>query len=65
MKPYIPAIIGLLTGIFGFYVSKFWMQPILLYREIKSKILGRIIYFADVYEDDTFEHLKKEITRRS
>lgn len=58
MKTYIPAIIGVLVGIFGFYASKFWMQPILLYREIKSKILGKIIYFNNVYVDDTFEYFK-------
>ena len=58
MEVYITIIIGIIVGILGFYFSKFWMQPILLYRETKSKIIGKLIYFSDVYEDDNFVYLK-------
>lgn len=41
-------IIGLAAGAFGYLVTTFWMQPILLYREIRERVHSNLIFYADV-----------------
>ncbi len=65
MEPFLTIIIGAALGILGFFTAKFWIQPILIYRETKSKIIGRLIYFSDVYEDETSDYLKNKSEENS
>lgn len=44
------AIIGILAGAFGYWFTTFSMQPILRYRNIRSKVLADFIYFAQVVD---------------
>ena len=59
MEPYITLVIGAFIGLAGYFTSTFWIQPIIRYRAIKSRIVGRLTYFSDVYESEDDERLKE------
>lgn len=59
MEPYLTLFIAVLAGLVGFFSSTFWIQPILRYRDIRSKIIERLIYLSDVYEDDSTNYFKE------
>lgn len=41
-------IVGLVAGAMGYWFTTFWMKPILQYRELRSKIITDLIYYAQV-----------------
>lgn len=42
------ALIGVAFGAVGYWFTTFWMKPILQYRELKSKVLVDLIFYAQV-----------------
>lgn len=44
----IAVFIGVATGAVGYWFTTFWMKPILQYRELRSKILADLIFYAQV-----------------
>jgi hypothetical protein len=44
----IATFIGLVSGAIGYWFTTFWMKPILQYRELRSKILIDLVYYAQV-----------------
>lgn len=42
------AIIGIVAGTFGYWFTTFAVQPILRYRDVRSKVLRDFIYYAQV-----------------
>jgi hypothetical protein len=44
----IAASIGIVSGALGYWISNFWMQPILRYRSIRNRIHSDFIYYAQV-----------------
>lgn len=44
----IAAIIGLATGGLSYWISTFWMKPILHYRELRNQVLIDLIFYAQV-----------------
>jgi len=46
------ALIGVVTGALGYWFTTFWMKPILQYREIRSKVLIDLIFYAQVINAD-------------
>lgn len=49
MDPRLWAIlIGALTGAIGYWITTFWMQPLLRYQSIRNQILIDFIYYAQV-----------------
>ena len=46
------ALIGVVTGTLGYWFTTFWMKPILNYREIRSKVLIDLIFYAQVVNAD-------------
>ena len=38
--------VGITSGAIGYWITIFWMKPILQYRELRSKILVDLIYYA-------------------
>jgi len=48
----ISVFVGIVAGAVGYWVTTFWMKPILRYRELRSKVLGDLIYFAQVINAD-------------
>lgn len=47
-KGLVPILIGLVAGAAGYWITTFWMKPIILYREIRSAVLADFIFFAQV-----------------
>lgn len=41
-------VVGLAAGAIGYWFTTFWMKPILQYRELRSKIITDLIYYAQV-----------------
>jgi uncharacterized protein (DUF3820 family) len=39
--------IGIISGSAAYFITTFWLQPILKYREIKQRILSDLIFYAD------------------
>jgi hypothetical protein len=53
-------LVGMIGGTVGYWFTTFWMKPILQYRELRSKILIDLIYYAQVINPtDLGERLKK------
>ena len=48
----ISALIGVLAGAAGYWVTIFWMQPILRYRFICNRVHSDFIFFAQVINAD-------------
>ena len=46
------ALIGVATGAVGYWVTTFWMRPILRYHEIRSQILIDLVFYAQVINAD-------------
>lgn len=42
------ALFGVAFGAVGFWVTTFWMQPILRYHAVRNKILSDLVFFAQV-----------------
>lgn len=55
------AIIGLVAGAGGYWFTTFWMKPILQYREIRSKVLADLIYYAQVVNADGLGQRMQEL----
>lgn len=45
-------LIGVITGTLGYWFTTFWMKPILQYRELKSKVIIDLIFYAQVINAD-------------
>lgn len=41
-------LIGVVAGTLGYWFTTFWMKPILQYRELRSKVLIDLIFYAQV-----------------
>ena len=41
-------LIGIAAGALGYWVSTFWMRPILQYRDLRIKVYADFIYYAQV-----------------
>ena len=45
-------LIGVFTGAVGYWFTTFWMKPILQYRELRSKVLIDLVFYAQVINAD-------------
>ncbi|MDZ4075575.1 MAG: hypothetical protein U1E04_12595 [Hylemonella sp.] len=41
-------LIGVISGAIGYWVTTFWMKPILQYRELRVKVFADFIFYAQV-----------------
>ena len=48
----VSVLVGIASGAVGYWVSTFWMKPILRYLELRSKVLSDLIYYAQVTNAD-------------
>ena len=48
----ISVFVGVVAGAVGYWITTFWMKPILRYGELRSKVLRDLIYFAQVINAD-------------
>ena len=47
-KAFITTLVSLISGAFGYLVLTFWMKPIILYVELRQKVISDLVYFGDV-----------------
>jgi hypothetical protein len=45
-------LMGVITGAAGYWFTTFWMKPLLQYRELRSKVLIDLIFYAQVIDAD-------------
>lgn len=56
----IAVLLGIMAGAVGYWVSTFWMKPILQYREIRVKVFADFIFYAQVVNaEDLNDRMKK------
>lgn len=44
----IAVLVGIASGTIGYWFTTFWMKPVLQYRELRSKVLIDLIFYAQV-----------------
>jgi len=54
-------LIGVVTGTVGYWFTTFWMKPILQYRELRSKVLIDLIFYAQVINADGLNERMKNL----
>ncbi|MBE0546238.1 MAG: hypothetical protein IH627_00995 [Rubrivivax sp.] len=53
-------LVGTVAGAVGYWVSTFWMKPILQYRELRTKVFADLIFYAQVVNANGLnERMKK------
>ena len=45
-------LLGVFAGAIGYWVTTFWMRPILQYRELRMKVFADFIFYAQVANAD-------------
>ena len=58
--------IGVAAGAAGYWFTAFWMKPILQYRELRSRVFGDLILYAQVvYADGLIDRMPKLLEVRA
>jgi hypothetical protein len=52
---------GAVAGAAGYWITTFWMKPILQYRELRSKVAADFIFYAQVVNADGLSDRMKEL----
>jgi hypothetical protein len=45
-------LLGIVAGAIGYWLTTFWMRPILQYRELRKKVFADFIFYAQVINAD-------------
>ena len=53
-------LMGVVSGAVGYWFTTFWMKPVLQYRELRSKVLVDLIFYAQVINADGLNDRMKE-----
>ena len=48
----ISLLVGVASGAAGYWISVFWMKPILRYIDLRGEVLSDLIYYAQVTNAD-------------
>ena len=57
----VAVIVGVIAGAVGYWISTFWMKPILQYRELRTKVFADFIFYAQVVNADGLSDRMKEL----
>ena len=57
------ALIGIMSGAIGYWVSTFVMQPMLRFWDLRNKVLRDFIYYAQVINADGLNEDMKQLYR--
>ena len=55
------AIVGVITGAAGYWIANFWMQPILNYRALRSRVHADFIFYAQVVNANGFNQRLQDL----
>ncbi|GIK26404.1 MAG: hypothetical protein BroJett006_26500 [Betaproteobacteria bacterium] len=53
-------LIGIGSGFVGYFVTTFWMRPILRYLEIKEQVTSDLIFYSNVINADGLNDMMKK-----
>jgi hypothetical protein len=48
----VAVVLGMVAGAVGYWITTFWMRPILRYRELRMKVFSDFIFYAQVVNAD-------------
>lgn len=54
-------LIGVVAGAIGYWITTFWMKPILQYRELRIKVFADFIFYAQVVNAEGLNDRMKEL----
>lgn len=54
-------LLGVVFGAAGYWIATFWMQPILRYRDVRSKVLSDLVYYAQVTDAEGLNERMKDL----
>ena len=54
-------LIGVAAGAVGYWINAFWMKPILAYRDLRLKVFGDFIFYAQVVNADGLNDRMKRL----
>ena len=57
----ITMLVGIASGAIGYWLTTFWMRPILRYRELRSNILISLVFYAQVTNADGLNDRMKKL----
>ena len=62
---FLAALIGVVTGSIGYFVSTFWMKPILRFGEIRQQIASDLVFFSNaIISDGLNEEMRSRVVDR-
>lgn len=57
----IAVLLGIVAGAIGYWISTFWMKPILQYRDIRIKVFADFIFYAQVVNAEGLNDRMKKL----
>jgi hypothetical protein len=48
-----------LFGVLGYFLTSFWISPVIEFRKLKERVVSDFIFYADVLNSSGEEHLKR------
>jgi len=54
-------LVGTVAGAVGYWISTFWMKPILQYLELRTKVFSDFIFYAQVVNAEGLNERMKEL----
>jgi len=54
-------LLGIIAGSIGYWITTFWMKPILQYRELRLKVFADFIFYAQVVNADRLNDRMKAL----
>lgn len=54
-------LLGSIAGAMGYWITTFWMKPILLYRDLRMKVFADFIFYAQVVNADGLSERMKTL----
>ncbi|RFC35077.1 MAG: hypothetical protein DID92_2727744510 [Candidatus Nitrotoga sp. SPKER] len=54
-------LLGIIAGAMGYWITTFWMKPILQYRDLRMKVFADFIFYAQVVNADGLNDRMKEL----
>lgn len=61
LSPIASALLGVAAGAVGYWITTFWMKPILQYRDLRRKVFADLIFYAQVVNAEGLNDRMKEL----
>lgn len=61
LLPVLTGLLGIAAGAVGYWITTFWMKPILQYRDLRMKVFADLIFYAQVVNAEGLNERMKEL----